>query len=72
MEPLAEFVMTLSSEQPSELIVSEPVAQRGEAFVHGRQGDFRVRLPGLCTDAFHGVVGQHEMGRSTQVVVKDG
>ncbi len=34
---------------------------------------FDVRLPGLCTDALNGVVGQHEMGQSPQVqVVKDG
>ena len=44
-----------------------------QSLAHRRQSDFDVRLPGLCTDALNGVVGQHEMGQSPQVqVVKDG
>ena len=61
--------MTLSSEQFPQLIVSKVVAQGVESFVHSRQGDIRVRLPGLYTDSVHAVVGQHQMGQAAQVEV---
>jgi len=65
--------MVRSSEDSLDLVASNRGAQGFEALAHGRQRDFFVRLPGLCTDSLHAVVGQHEMGQAAQVkVVKDG
>lgn len=64
--------MTLCSEQSTNLIASQRIAQGSKAFAHRRQGHFRVRLPGLCTDSLHTVVGQSAcggMGQAAQVEV---
>ena len=54
--------MSRSSEPVSQLIASHTVTRRVEAFLHRRQGDFHVRLSGLCTDSVHAVMGQQQMG----------
>lgn len=49
--------------------MSKAAAQGVESFVHGRQGDIRVRLPGLYTDSIHAVAGRHQVGQAAQVEV---
>ena len=57
------------TEHPFQLIASQGSAEVVKAVAQGRQFDFAIRLPGLCTDGVHAVVGQHEMGQAAQVEV---
>ncbi|MCK6455281.1 MAG: hypothetical protein L6Q92_01935 [Phycisphaerae bacterium] len=62
-------MVVLMAEQPFQLIVPEGGAKRCETVAQGRQRDFRIRLPGLCTDGVHAGVGQHPMNPAADVQV---
>ncbi len=68
---LAEFPMSSTFHKTPDLITSDLAAQPIKTFSHGRQGDLRIRLPGLCTDSVQAVVGQHHMGQAAQVEVSE-
>lgn len=59
--------MSCPRDQFPQSIAAYVVAQGGEAFAHGRQGYFHIRLPGFCTYGVHAVVGQQRMGQAAQV-----
>src|SRR5574341_2526903 len=61
--------MTVPFQDLGQLIPSNGGSQGFESLVQGGQDDLCVRLPSLCTDGVHAVVGQHDVNQAAQVQV---